>query len=312
MIMKLWCLIIASFAFFQATAKAESIYTTVFNVFESIKTERLLVLSSSDGRIYKTAKSDENLELMKSYVGKIVKLDFVDRGEESIITNIQLAKSNEIDQATMDLNHFRYNELRQFAPTDLQSVENATNVFNNMLNDGDKSRSQCFKRAHMWAFDMWSKLGVSSEKIFIFYTERYQIIEEEKWWFHVAPMVTVQGVQYVMDGTFMKKPITVQEWKDYFIKSDKITCPVVSKYQDMGIRKDKDNNDISSKQWSKLCYLMKVPMYHFSPLDIQNRDENKVKRNSWVLEELQDARRAFKNWDSAYEGYDTGRKVPKF
>ncbi len=314
MFKKLWCFAFACFALFQTSAKADSIYTTVFNVFESLKTESLLVLSSSDGRIYKTFKSEENLALMKSYVGQVVKLDFNMRGEEAIISNIQIARPNEVDPKVMDLNHFRYNELRQFAPTDLQSLEAATSIFENMLNDGDRGRSQCFKRAHMWSFDMWSKLGVSSQKIFIFYTQRYQIINEEKWWFHVAPMVNVKGVEYVMDGTFMSKPITVKEWKDYFIQSENITCPVVSKYQDMGFQKEKEKPVYNGKQWNRLCYLMKVPMYYFTPVDIENRDldKNKVIRNNWILEELQDARRAFKNWDSAYEGYDTGKSVGKY
>lgn len=301
MAIKFWLIISAVFVFTINTVKAETIYTTVFNVFESIKTERLLVLSGVDGRIYKTFKNEEQLKRMKSLVGKVVRLDYTTNGKEAVITNIQLAQPNEVDTRTMDLNFFQYNQLREFAPTDLQSVEKTTKIFNNMLNDGDKGRSQCFKRAHMWSYDMWSKLGVQSEKLFIFYTKRYAILEDFEWWFHVAPMVTVAGEEYVMDGTFMTKPITVKEWKDYFIKTDKITCPVIDKYQDF------ENN-----QWNRLCYLMKVPMYYFSPLDIEARDKKGIERNHWILEELQDARKAFKNWEEVYEGLDTGKFVRKY
>lgn len=301
MTIKLWFALFATFLAFQSIAKAETVYTTVFNVFESAKTERILVLSGVDGRIYKTAKNEANLKLMKSLVGRIVRLDYNVNGKEAVITKIQVANPSEVDPRTMDLNRFQYNQLREFAPTDLQTVEKATEIFDNMLNDGDKGRSQCFKRAHMWAFDMWSKLNIQSEKLFIFYTKRYAILEDFEWWFHVAPMVTVAGEEYVMDGTFMQKPITVKEWKDYFIKSDKITCPVIEKYQDF------ENN-----QWNRLCYLMKVPMYYFSPLNIEGRDKQGTERNQWVLEELQDARRAFKNWEENYEGYDNGKKTTKF
>ncbi len=65
--------------------------------------------------------------------------------------------------------------------------------------------------------------------------------------------------------------------------------------------------DYEKGQMKRLCYLMKVPMYYFSPLDIENRDKNGIEKNHWVLEELQDARRAFKNYDETYEGYDTGK-----
>src|SRR6478735_936580 len=188
MAVKSWLTLVACFLAFQSIAKADTVYTTVFNVFESSKTERLLILSGVDGRIYKTFKNEEQLKRMKSLVGRIVRLENVNQGKEAVITNIQVAQANEVDERTTDLNHFRYNQLRQFAPTDLQSVEKATEIFNNMLNDGDKGRSQCFKRAHMWAFDMWSQMGIQSEKLFIFWSKRYQILEEFDWWFHVAPM----------------------------------------------------------------------------------------------------------------------------
>lgn len=301
MISKSWIVLFACLAFLQSHAKAATVYTTVFNVFESIKTERLLVLSAVDGRVYKTHKSEENKARMQSLVGQVVRLDYTMNGKESVITNIQLARAGEVDVRTLDLNHFKYNQLRQFAPTDLQTIEKATTIFKNMLNDGDKGRSECFKRAHMWTYDMWSQLGVYSEKIFIFYTKRYQIHEEFDWWFHVAPMVTVAGDEYVMDGTFFEKPITLTEWKNYFIKSDKITCPVIENYA-----------QIEKGHWNRLCFLMKVPMYYFSPLNIEARDVKGVERNQWVLEELQDARKAFRNWEEAYEGLDTGKHVRKF
>jgi hypothetical protein len=296
MAIKKWVTLIAFFLLTQSFAQANELFTTVFNVIESTKTERLLILSSADGRIYKTQKSEANLKYFKSFVGQIVKITFSEKGQELFINRIERALATEVDPSVMDLNHFQYSQLRKFAPTDLQSLEVATNIFNTMLNDGDRRRSQCFKRAHMWAFDMWSKMNISSQKVFIFYTQRYIQLEEFEWWFHVAPMVVVKGEEYVLDGTFMKKPITVKEWQNYFIKSDKITCPIAANY-----------DEYSKNQWSRLCYLMKVPMYFFSPLDIENRDVNNMPRNHWVLEELQDARRAYKGYEETYEGLDNGK-----
>ena len=296
MAMKKWVTLIAFFLLTQSFAQANELFTTVFNVIESTKTERLLILSSADGRIYKTQMSEANLKYFKSFVGQIVKITFSEKGQELFINRIERALTTEVDPSVMDLNHFQYNQLRKFTPTDLQSLEVATNIFSTMLNDGDRRRSQCFKRAHIWAFDMWSKMNISSQKVFIFYTQRYIQLEESEWWFHVAPMVVFKGEEYVLYGTFMNKPITVREWQSYFIKSDKITCPVAANYE-----------EYSKNQWSRLCYLMKVPMYFFSPLDIENRDVNKMPRNHWVLEELQDARRAFKGYKETYEGLDNGK-----
>lgn len=301
MAMRLWLTLFASFVFFLTSAQAATIYTTVFNVLESKETERILVLSGADGRVYKTYKNDSKLKMLKSYIGQIVRIDYYTSGKEALIDRIRPASRYEVDEKTYDLNHFQYNQLRQFAPTELQSVEEATKVFNNMINDGDKRRTQCFKRAHIWAYDMWAKTGIFSQKIFIFYTVRYQELEDWDWWFHVAPMVLVKGEEYVFDGTFMTKPITLKAWKDHFIKTDKITCPVIDKYQDY------ENN-----QWKRLCYLMKVPMYFLRPYDIENRDKKGEERNHWVLEELQDARRAFKGWEKDYEALTTGKPTRKF
>lgn len=292
MSIRVWLTFIAFFLFVQSIARAEELYTTVFNVIESQRTDRLLVLSAADGRIYKTKKSDENLKFYKSFIGQVVSLNV----KNDQILSIRRVNAAEVDPSVMDLNHFQYNELRKFAPSDLQSMEQATEIFNSLLNDGDRRRSQCFKRAHIWAYDMWSKLGLFSQKIFIFYTQRYIQLEDFEWWFHVAPMIVVKGEDYVLDGTFMSKPVTLKQWKDYFIKSEDITCPMIDRYQ-----------DYSENQWKRLCFLMKTPMYYFSPLNIENRDEDGVKRNHWVLEELQDARRAFRNFEESYEGLDTGK-----
>lgn len=296
MAIKKWFILFVFVLLTQSMAQAGELITTVFNVIESNKTERLLVLSGSDGRIYKTHKSEENLKYFKSFLGQIVKLTFKENGKELFISKIERANSAEVDPSVMDLNHFQYNQLREFAPTDVQSIEAATSIFDGMLNDGDRRRSQCFKRAHMWAFDMWSKMGISSQKVFIFYTQRYIQLEDFEWWFHVAPVVVVKGEDYVLDGTFMKKPITIREWQNYFIKSEKLTCPLARNY-----------DEYSKNQWTRLCFLMKVPMYFFSPLDIENRDTKNIPRNHWVLEELQDARRAFKGYEESYEGLDNGK-----
>jgi hypothetical protein len=290
--------------FFLASAsfaQAENVITTVFNVFESTKSNQLLILSAVDGRIYRSANTKENKKFFDDLVGKIVNISYAVETGGSMIKDVRPVNPKVLDDETLDLNYFAYNELRKFAPTELQSLPEVGNLFDNMLNDGDRRRSQCFKRAHMWAYDMWSKLGVYSQKIFIFYTQRYFWLEEFDWWFHVAPLVTTGGVDYVLDGTFMEKPMPIKEWSDFFMKTDKITCPMVKKYQDY-----EDNH------WKKLCVMMKVPMYYLSPLDIENRDKRGIEKNHWVLPELQDARRAFKNYEDSYEGLDTGKMTKTY
>src|SRR5690606_27697371 len=178
MTIRVWFALFTSLLLVQSWAHAGEVFTTVFNVFESAKTERLLVLSGADGRVYKIAKTEGNKSLLKSLTGQVVKLSFYENGKEAIISNIRRVMPGEVDAQTMDLNHFQYNQLRQFAPTDLQSYENVKDVFSSMLNDGDRGRSQCFKRAHIWSYDMWTQSRIMSQKIFIFYTKRFSILED--------------------------------------------------------------------------------------------------------------------------------------
>jgi hypothetical protein len=299
MIPRLWVfvLVLGLTHLSMALASTNTIITTVFNVFDSELNSRILILSGSDGRVYRSSRTDANLKFFQGLRGKIVTISFVDNGRERIINDVREVDPGQVDHRVIDLNHFQYNELRRFAPSDLQNYQEVETVFRGMLNDGDRRRSQCFKRAHMWSYDMWSKLGISSQKVFLFYTQRFiQLDKDAKWWFHVAPMVVTGGVEYVMDATFMQKPVTVKAWTDYFVKSTNITCPVIQNYTTYG-----------QNQWNRLCFLMKVPMHYFSPLDIEQRDTLGVLRNHWILEELQDARRAFKGFERTYEGLDTGR-----
>lgn len=302
MSMKQWLIALAMLLSLGA-AQAAEIYTTVFNVLDVNEPEKkmILLLSGADGKVYRANRTEENLKELKALTGRVVKLAYNTDGSKNFLVDVRAVNRGEIDETVYDLNHFRYNELRKFAPTNLQSYDQVTAVFNNLLNDGDRNRSQCFKRAHMWAYDMWSKSQITSQKIFMFYTARYQIVDEFDWWFHVAPLVTAGGVEYVLDGTFMKKPVTIKEWTDYFLRTSKINCPVITDYR-----------QYEDHQWTKLCYIMKTPMYYFRPLDMEMRDKKGIKKNHWDLMELQDARRAFKGWEETYEGLDTGKRTTKF
>ena len=275
---------------------ANQTMTTVTAVVNSQKTKRLLLLSSVDGRVYKTEASKDMKDYLDSFIGHPINLSWRLAGGERIITGIQRLRASEV--AKSDLDFFSPNPDRDSTPTDIGSYREAVNLFN-MLNDGDRSSSQCFKRAHMWSWDMWTKKNVISQKIYVFYTRRYIQLEDFDWWFHVAPMVVADGVEYVLDRTFMNKPVTVKEWKLRFIKGE-ITCNEITKY-----------GQYENNQWNRLCYLMKTPMWYFRPLDIKRRDEQGIHKNNWVLMELQDARRAFKDGTTVYEALDTGNRTIK-
>jgi len=277
-------------------AFADETLTTVVAVVDSMKTGRILVLSAVDGQVYKAPAGADMKKYLEGFINRAVKIDYNQVGTERQITQISPLSESFVRSSGLDLNPFAPSATRNIAPSDVGNYETANRMFQT-LNDGDKSRSQCFKRAHIWSWDMWTNFGVQSQKIFVFYTQRYIQLEEFDWWFHVAPMVTAGGVDYVFDRTYFKKPATVKEWKEKFIKGS-ITCSEMSDIRTY------DNN-----QWTRICFLMKTPMWYFRPADIRARDERGIEKNNWVLMELQDARRAFKDGADAYEALDTGRRT---
>ncbi len=85
----------------------------------------------------------------------------------------------------------------------------------------------CYKRAHIWSWDMHKNYGVQSTKMFIHYTDKwnreldqYAKSKSNKTWdYHVAPAVRlVDGTTMVLDGHVGKvplQPVTVDQWVEF-------------------------------------------------------------------------------------------------
>ena len=58
-----------------------------------------------------------------------------------------------------------------YEPTIVDGLENAVQFFKGMR--GAKSKSECFNRAHVWSYELWTKHHINSQKIFIFFSKKY-------------------------------------------------------------------------------------------------------------------------------------------
>lgn len=85
-----------------------------------------------------------------------------------------------------------------FEPTVVANMTEINNIWNRS-NPYWKRVSECSDRAHVWAHDEFKRTGTKSEKIFILLTASYIDSVRFKWWFHVAPMYTVND-----NGTIKK------------------------------------------------------------------------------------------------------------
>jgi len=215
---------------------------------ESLESE-YSVYSNSNGRIYWV--DAQNLELISKLklslsFGEEVELEIY---KDEMITDVKslgtrieklpsfMGHEKDLSLAQLDL----INDDSSYTPTPL-SIEDATVLFN-VLNTRDTATSQCYKRAHTWAYDMFvlrpmnaiiaeknpidhgkyqelvkvqNGTGVQSMKVFLFYTRKFNRDCNDrqlcKWWFHVAPYVKVDGEDMVMDREFNYKHKKLNDW----------------------------------------------------------------------------------------------------
>ena len=170
-----------------------------------------------------------------------------------------------------------------FTPTVLRSPEEARTIFNG-LRRYSRSYSQCYNRAHIWAYESRNKFQLDSMKVFMFYTRKYIREYNFQWWFHVAPFTYVadngRAYESVLDKKFSRGPTDMKGWTDIFMKN-KVTCPVISKY-----------TDYENHQEEEYCYLYKASMYYVQPLDLENLERTGKTKNQWLNYEI---RRAYWN-----------------
>lgn len=151
-----------------------------------------------------------------------------------------------------------------FRPTIIESYEKAMSMFKGMRR-GNLSDSQCYNRAHVWAYDWKKELDVNSMKVWVFFTRKYIRRYNFDWWFHVSPYLYVNestGVmERVMDYKFTYAPLYLRDWTNHFMKNDP-KCPIIKAYSQY----KKEDSD----QW---CYVMKTNMYYYQPLDMYNLEK---------------------------------------
>ncbi len=170
-----------------------------------------------------------------------------------------------------------------FEPTVLNSLAEAKNIFRSLRN-GATSWSQCYNRAHVWAYESKRTFNLDSMKVFMFYTRKYIREFNFDWWFHVSPFTYVMedGVktERVLDFGFTRSTLHMKNWTDIFMRN-KVTCPEITKYSEY------ENN-----QEAEYCYLYKAPMYYLQPLDLDNKERTGATKSKWLDYEV---KRAYRN-----------------
>lgn len=228
----------------------------------------------SNGRIVKTFENEFILDLKAAVLDKSWLNISVD--DSRIIKEIQKSE-NPVELTPPQFKLLNANE--EYNPSILKSLDQARQFFYEAKINSKES--QCYNRAHVWAYDWRVKHKVYSEKLWIYFTAKYIREFDFDWWFHVAPMVHViadnKVKERVMDIKYSKGPLSINQWSDIFMRN-LAKCPVVEKYTDQA------NNPESA-----YCYLMKSSMYYYQPVDLETLEHKSITKTRWLENEVRHA-----------------------
>ena len=206
-------------------------------------------------------------------------------------------RNNRVVGATIDY-RFRDNYVRtamsDYEPSNIASFAEANRIFTGLYRR-HKWWDQCFNRAHIWAKQMHDHHQVRSMKILIYYTRKYRREISDKWWFHIAPVVSINGELHSMDREFTSRPLPVDEWEQVFtsgIPDRNYRCKKIdhiSEYYN-------ENN-----MRNEYCNIQFVSMYYWEPNDMSRLDRSGEEKHRWINREIRAAaREAFRGWRRIY------------
>jgi len=168
----------------------------------------------------------------------------------------------------------------EFQPSILENMGMASSFFKQARSNA-RNESECFNRAHAWAYEWRIKENLYSSKVWLFFTRRYIRKYKFEWWFHVAPMVhVIDGgtvKERIMDMKYARGPADLKRWTNIFIK-DRSDCPVVEKYSEQANHPE-----------SGSCFVMKSSMYYYQPVDLERLELMKDVRTRWDEVEVRKA-----------------------
>ena len=167
--------------------------------------------------------------------------------------------------------------------TDFLNDSELSVLFRKMRNNNSKD-SQCYNRAHIWAYEMRRSTErnrvVQPGKMWLYFTKKYIIEYKFKWWFHVAPYVTLRGQETVLDRKYLKEPIDLRGWTDFFIKP-RSECHFIKRYSDF------ENNPLDG---ADDCFVMKTSVHYYQPYQMELLEKGKnPEQKKWEPWELKQA-----------------------
>lgn len=188
--------------------------------------------------------------------------------------------------------------MTNYTPSNVDSMEIAKEMFQS-LKKRTKWFTQCFNRAHVWAKQMYDSHQVKSMKILIYYTKKFRREIDGKWWFHIAPMIDVNGQYYVMDKEFTRGPVTDVKWEKIFTR--KMENKGIYGYRCKVIQNIKEYYDRYNQE-NEYCNIQITSMYYWEPNDMSRLDKTGKQKTKFLNWELRAAaKEVFWKWRKIYK-----------
>ena len=227
------------------------------------------LIMMSDGRVGFLDSGDKNslgdVELIKS-TREIVEIELDDKHRVLSMRSVEHKK--QLQPQTLESSE----KIVSYGPT-LITLTKARTAFSLMRPDYQYD-SQCYNRAHIWAYEEFQRTALKSMKVFMFFTRRYIRNYSYHWWFHVTPAVLTSYGPRTLDRRYTTILHSLKSWSDRFVRS-KRACPVVAKYKDYSLNQEMED-----------CYHISVSMYFWQPRDIEYRDNNGYVKTSFIPWEI--------------------------
>lgn len=255
------------FSFFSLALCANtSIRALVSDIDRSLVPGEMTLIYLSDGRVARVLPNQE--ELISELYGARNERQWLDvtLDNERNVVSFTRAKAppKRPDGTTLKTQE-------NFTPSVISSPEEAQAIF--LSARTNHKDSQCYNRAHVWAYDWRIKNRLFTSKVWLFFTRKYIRKYNFDWWFHVSPYFLIQEdgriKEWIADVKYAKSPIKLKQWTDIFLRND-ADCPVVENYSEWA--------NYPETGW---CYTMKSSMYYYRPLDLEILEKEGVERNIW-------------------------------
>lgn len=269
------------FLVFSAFAGASTFKASIDHIDYATKTSESDLVMFSDGRVGVLPKTNKSSLYNAKSVLQLketvkVKLDKKNRIVSITPLSEEEKEDNEREMEAIALEQKDFAEKRLRFDPSVVSMSQAKTMFGKMRRDYQKE-SQCYNRAHIWAFEENRRSGTNFMKVFVFYTRKYIRDYNFYWWFHAIPAVYVGSELITLDRRYARGPLSMKPWTDIFVRSRR-ACPVITKYSQY------ENN-----QQTEHCYLHYATQYFWQPRDLARLERTGYSKTKFITSEVNHA-----------------------